>query len=50
MFSKEPCSFICFQKNLFSIICGKRGSEDKKMFKEEETNEELEILSLVKNI
>ena len=50
MFSKKPFSIICFQKNLFSIICGKWGSEDEKIFKKEETNEELEILGSVKNI
>ena len=50
MFSKILFSIICFQENLFSIICGKWGSEDEKIFKKDETNEELEILGLVRNI
>ena len=50
MFSKILFSIICFQKNLFSIICDKWGSEDEKIFKKDETNEELEILGLVRNI
>ena len=40
-----------FEKTLaLSIICGKCGSEDETVFKEEELIEVLKILGLIKNI
>ena len=40
-----------FEKTLvLSIICSKCENEDEKIFKEEESNEILKILGLIKNI
>ena len=48
--SKNPKISCIFEKTALSIICGRCSSEDKKIFKKEESNEILKILGLIKNI
>ena len=38
-FKKPKLSYICYKTLLLSIICYKCGSEDKQIFKEEESSE-----------
>ena len=48
---KNPKIWYIFEKILvLSIICGKRDNKDKKIFKEEESNEILKIIGLIGNI
>ena len=48
---KNPKISYIFEKTLiFYIICSKCGNEDEKIFKEEESIQILNILSLIKNI
>ena len=49
-FKKPKLSYICDKTLLLSSICDKRGSEDDKIFKEEESIEILKILGLINNI
>ena len=46
-FKNPKISFICDKTLLHSSICNRYGSEDQKIFKEEESIEVLEILSLI---
>ena len=49
-FKNAKISYM-FEKTLvLSIICSKCEDEDEKIFKEEESNEILKILGLIKNI
>ena len=45
-FKNPKISFICDKTLFHSSICSRCGSEDKKIFKEEESIEVLKILSL----
>ena len=48
---KNPKISYLFYKTLFIfIICGKCSSKRKRIFKEEESNEILQILGFIKNI
>ena len=48
---EDPLMSYIFEKTLvLSIIYGKCGSEDEKLFQEQETFEILTILSLIKNM
>ena len=48
---KNPKMSYIFEKTwVLSIICSKCGNEDEKIFKEEESIEELKILGLIENI
>ena len=49
-FKKPKISYICDKTLLLSSICNKWGSEDEKMFKEEESIEILKILGLINKI
>ena len=49
-FKKLKISYICNKTLILSSICNKCGSEDKKLFKEEEPIEILNALGLIKNI
>ena len=46
-FKKPKILYICYKTVLLSIICNKCGSEDEKIFKEEESIEILKILGLI---
>ena len=47
---KPKMLYICDKILLFSSICNKCGSEDEKVFKEEESTEMLKILGLINDI
>ena len=49
-FIKPKTSYICYKIFLLSSICNKCGSEDKKLFMEQESIEILKILGLINNI
>ena len=49
-FKKPKISYICDNTLLLSSICKKCGSEDEKIFEEEESIEILKILGLMENI
>ena len=46
-FKNPKISYICDKTLLLSSICNKCGSEDKKIFKEEESTEILKVLGLI---
>ena len=47
---KQPKIYICDKTLLLSSICKKCGSEDEKIFKEEESIEILKIIGLINNM
>ena len=49
-FENLKISYIFEKALVLSIICGKCGNEDEKIFKEEESTEILKILGLTENI
>ena len=49
-FKKPKISYICDKILLLSSICNKCGSEDEKIFKEEESIEILKNLGLINNM
>ena len=49
-FKKPKTSYICDKALILSSICYKCGSEDEKIFKEEEPIEIFKILGVINNI
>ena len=49
-FKNSKISCICYKTLLLFSICNKCGSEDEKMFKEEEKIDMLKVLDLINNI
>ena len=49
-FKKPKITCICYKTLLLSSMCNKRGSEDEKIFKEEESIDILKIIGLIENI
>ena len=49
-FKKPKISYICDKTLLLFSICNQRGSEDEKMFREEELIEISKILCLINNM
>ena len=49
-FIKSRISYISYKTLLLSSICNKYGSEDEKIFKEEESIEILKVIGLTENI
>ena len=49
-FEKPTISYLLEKTLVLSIICSKCENEDKKILKEEESNEILKIIGLIENI
>ena len=49
-FEKPTISYLLEKTLVLSIICSKCKNEDKKILKEEESNEILKIIGLIENI
>ena len=50
LFKNPKISYISQKTFVFSIICGKCGSKDETIFKEEESTKALKILGLINNM